>query len=632
MASTNIPTYDAHMKQCPNCGTEVQAEWTLCPACGSSTSGVQQSPGPVSFDAAADAPDTSPAAPTSKAGSPAGKPPVKPNLVTTLTHPVLLGLVGALVIFLVLGMMLPGGLSTLFGGKSVDASPVTSLSSGTPTPLAAANTVIPLTTPTAASSAVPSQTVAATQAYNPDNTLSPYLQNGGGGDGTWKYEPTSVETPTNIETAAPIVTWTTPVTISIMPTPTVQIVVSSQAASVVGNTAGTLRVSVLDVGQGDSILIQSPAGKTMLVDAGDTSAGSRVVADLQARGVTSLDAAVASHGDADHIGGYQTVISQFPVAQFYDPGYPDTTATYEGLLTTIDQKNIKYTTPTTGQTIDLDPAVRIDVLSPDGKNTGGTNDNMLVLRLSYGSTSFLLAGDMPDTLEQKILSTLQPTTILKVGHHGSKTSSSTAFLTAIKPQVAIISVGAGNSYGHPSIETLGRLLAVGAKVYRTDLVGTVTVTTDGNTYTMATSKTGGSAPVQGAPLVTTMTTQQQISTPVQAAPVTTATVLQQTSVPTTSSGSSSVSITALDLQGEMVTITNSGSSPVDLAGWKLNDEGAKHWYLFTGPTLPAGGSVTISSGPASGGLKWTSTNVWNNEGDTAYLRDKSGQIVSQKRG
>jgi len=108
-----------------------------------------------------------------------------------------------------------------------------------------------------------------------------------------------------------------------------------------GITAGTLRVSVLDVGQGDSILIQSPAGRTMLVDAGDTDAGSRVVADLKARGVTSLDAAVASHAHADHIGGYQAALSRFSVGTFYDSGYPSTSSIYENLLTTIDQKYIE---------------------------------------------------------------------------------------------------------------------------------------------------------------------------------------------------------------------------------------------------------------------------------------------------
>ena len=355
----------------------------------------------------------------------------------------------------------------------------------------------------------------------------------------------------------------------------------------------------------------------MLIDAGPSDAGSRVVADLKARGITSLDAAVASHGDADHIGGYQAVLSQFSVAHFYDPGYPDTTATYEKLLTTIDQKNIKYTTPTAGQTIDLDPAVRIDVLSPNRKNTGGTNDNMLVLRLSYGRTSFLLAGDMPDTLEKQILSTLQPTTVLKVGHHGSKTSSSAAFLNVIKPEVAIISVGAGNSYGHPSAETLSRLQTVGAKIYRTDQAGTVTVTTDGNTYTVATDKTGSSALVQVA-----TTAAARAATPI-------AVTQQQSSVP---ASSGAVSITALDLKGEKVTITNSGSSPVSLAGWKLNDEGAKHSYTFTGTTVPAAGSVTIASGTATGDIKWKSDNVWNNDGDTAYLYDGSGRLVSQKKG
>jgi beta-lactamase superfamily II metal-dependent hydrolase len=405
---------------------------------------------------------------------------------------------------------------------------------------------------------------------------------------------------TNIDTSASISVTSTP----------------AATYTVGGTTAGTLKVSVLDVGQGDSILIQSPAGKTMLIDAGPSDAGSRVVADLQARGITSLDAAVASHGDADHIGGYQAVLSQFSVAHFYDPGYPDTTATYEKLLTTIDQKNIKYTTSTAGQTIDLDPAVRIDVLSPNGKNVGSTNDNMLVLRLSYGSTSFLLAGDMPDTLEKQILSTLQPTTVLKVGHHGSSTSSSTAFLNVIKPEVAIISVGAGNSYGHPSAETLSRLQTVGAMVYRTDQSGTVTVSTDGNTYTVATDKIGSSTPVQVA---TTIATQAAVSNAV---------TQQQNSIPA-SSGSGSVTITSLDLKGETVKITNSGSSSVNLNGWKLTDEGAKHSYMFTGTTLPAAGSVTISSGTASGDLKWTSTNVWNNDGDTAYLYDGSGKLVSQ---
>lgn len=250
-------------------------------------------------------------------------------------------------------------------------------------------------------------------------------------------------------------------------------------------TAGNLTIEVLDVSQGDSILVRSPAGKTMLVDAGDADIGPTIVANLKAEGVTSLDMAVASHAHEDHIGGYQTVISQFSIGTFYDSGYPSTSSTYEKLLTTIDQKNIKFVTPLAGQTINLDPAITIEVLSPNGKNRGEIHDNILVLRLVYGKTSILLTGDMPDTLEKKISSSLKPTTVLKVGHHGSKTSTSTSFLTIIKPEVAVISVGTGNTYDHPAPETLKRIQATGAKTFRTDRDGTVTITTDGNTYTVA---------------------------------------------------------------------------------------------------------------------------------------------------
>ena len=145
----------------------------------------------------------------------------------------------------------------------------------------------------------------------------------------------------------------------------------------------------------------------------------------------------------------------------------------------------------------------------------------------------------------------------------------------------------------------------------------VTVSTDGNTYTVATDKTGGSAPVQVAATAAAQT----------AAPV--AVTQQQNAVP---ASSGSVAITALNLQGETVKITNSGSSPVNRAGWKLTDEGAKHSYTFTKTTVPPDGSMTVTSRTASGDLKWTSTNIWNNEGDTAYLDDGSGQLVSQKKG
>jgi len=413
--------------------------------------------------------------------------------------------------------------------------------------------------------------------------------------------PTSTTAP-----AASVATVTSPGATSVLSTPAATYTLS-------GTTGGTLSISVLDVGQGDSILIRTPGGKTMLVDAGESDAGSRVVADLRSLGIVSLDAAVATHAHADHIGGYQTILSTFPVGVFYDSGYPATSATYERLLTTIDQKNIRYVTPTRGQTIDLDPAVRIDVFSPDGSNKGEIHDNMLVLRLSYGTFSALLAGDMPDTLEREIAGSLQPTTVLKVGHHGSATSTSAAFLNIVQPKVAIISVGAGNSYGHPTAATLQRLANVGATVYRTDLSGTVTVTTDGATYSVATER-GSTAATPAVPPTTARSATR--ATAASAAPA----------------SSGSVAITALDLKGEIVTIANSGSSSVSLARWKLTDGGAKHTYTFGGTRIPAGGSITIASGTASGDIKWTSTSVWNNDGDAAYLYDAAGSLVSSRKG
>jgi competence protein ComEC len=378
--------------------------------------------------------------------------------------------------------------------------------------------------------------------------------------------------------------------------------------------ARTLRVSVLDVGQGDAVLVQSPNGRTMLVDAGDADAGPAVVAALRERDIGVLDAAVATHAHADHIGGFGAVFARFPVGRFYDAGYPSTSATYEEMLTTIDEQDYQYRTPTQGETIDLDPAVRIDVLAPDGQNAGEIHDNMLVLRLSYGRTSFLLAGDMSAGLERELVSTgaTVESTVLKVAHHGSRSSSTAAFLAAVDPEVAVISVGGENPYGHPTGEVLLRLAAVNATVYETGQSGTVTVSSDGARVTVATERIAPSA----LPLVL---------------PTFAATRPRSTAKPTVAAPGP-VAITSLNLRGETVTVTNRGPTPANLTGWRLTDEGPNHVYTFAGTTLPAGGSVTLATGTATGEIRWKSDNVWNNDGDTAYLYDAAGRLVSTREG
>jgi len=252
-----------------------------------------------------------------------------------------------------------------------------------------------------------------------------------------------------------------------------------------------LTVHFIDVGQGDSELIQFN-GKNMLIDAGDLEAGPRVTSYLRSHGVTSLDLVVATHPHSDHIGGLLTVLNDFPVGQVLDSGQVHTTQTYENFLTLVDQKNIPFAVAKRGQTIDLDPAIKIEVLSPPEPlfAVDDLNQNSIVLKVSCNKVSFLFMGDANCEAEENIIAAGYDlkSTVLKVGHHGSASSTCTSFLDKVRPDVAVIEVGAENGYGHPSEKTLSALKDIGSKVYRTDLDGNVVVTTDCQTYSISTSK------------------------------------------------------------------------------------------------------------------------------------------------
>ncbi|MDI6875772.1 MAG: ComEC/Rec2 family competence protein [Methanomicrobiales archaeon] len=254
--------------------------------------------------------------------------------------------------------------------------------------------------------------------------------------------------------------------------------------------SGNLTVHVLDVGQGDAILLRSPAGRTMLVDAGSIGSAPEVLAYLNAYGFKSLDVAVATHPDADHIGGMVPVLEAVPVRQFVDAGYPHTTGTYENMLATIDRLDIPYRTPTRGDTLAWDPAVRVAVLNPPETFHDGTNENSVVLRVSYGAVDVLLMGDAESAVEREIADEAIDSEILKVAHHGSASSTSEAFLGRVTPEVSIISVGSGNPFGHPAAETIRRLEQTGSAIYRTDQDGTISVISDGRTYRIETERSG----------------------------------------------------------------------------------------------------------------------------------------------
>jgi beta-lactamase superfamily II metal-dependent hydrolase len=248
-----------------------------------------------------------------------------------------------------------------------------------------------------------------------------------------------------------------------------------------------LKVHFIDVGQGDAILIQSPVGKTMLVDGGPKSAGKHVVDFLKAKGIKKLDYVVATHPDADHIGGLIEVLNTFNVTNFIDSGYVHTSQTYYELLTLIDKKNIKFTVAEELEKIPLDPKMVIRVLYAD-ENAKDSNDATIVLKATFNKVSFLLMGDADTAIEDYIRDKYDVSaTVLKNGHHGSNTSSSAAFISSVKPSVAILSYGKNNSYGHPNAAIEARLKNARAKIYKTAVDCDITVTTDGVKHSVSNS-------------------------------------------------------------------------------------------------------------------------------------------------
>ena len=251
--------------------------------------------------------------------------------------------------------------------------------------------------------------------------------------------------------------------------------------------AGTLTVTWLDVGQGDAAVIQC-GGQTMLIDGGKPEKSSYIYVWLQQHGLSYLDVIVATHVDADHIGGLSGALNYASVGTAYCPVTTGTTETFQSFVKYLAQRGKQITVPTAGETFALGGA-QVQILGPL-HSAEDSNDNSIVLKLSFGATSFLFTGDAERAEEQDLLNAgvnLQ-STVLKVGHHGSDTSTSYPFLRAVAPQYAVISVGAGNSYGHPTEAVLSRLRDAGVTTFRTDLQGEITAVSDGQTVNFSVAK------------------------------------------------------------------------------------------------------------------------------------------------
>ncbi len=245
-----------------------------------------------------------------------------------------------------------------------------------------------------------------------------------------------------------------------------------------------LTFAMFDIGQGDALFVESPTGTQVLFDAGPPRKILGELAQVLPPFDRTIDAIVITNPDADHIGGFLDVLKNYKVDRVFEPGTFNTSKTYQNLEIEIKRQNIPDILLKKGMQLDLGGGAVIDILFPDRDvSTWTSNDGSVVARLSYGQTSIMLTGDATSKTEKIILGentqAQLSSTILKVGHHGSRTSTSSEFVQVVAPTYALISDGKDNKYGHPHKETLDTLTQFGLKIFRTDLLGTMIMKSDG---------------------------------------------------------------------------------------------------------------------------------------------------------
>ena len=240
----------------------------------------------------------------------------------------------------------------------------------------------------------------------------------------------------------------------------------------------TLRVNYIDVGQGDAIFIQLPNKETMLIDAGESFEVDNVINYLNNLGITKIDYVVGTHPHTDHIGGLESIVNTFDIGSIYMPRASSTSKTYLDLLTAISNKGLKVKTAKSGVVVLDDNNLKLEFIAPNSDSYSELNNYSAVLKLTYLDNAFLFMGDAETLSENEITSELKAD-VIKVGHHGSDSSSGIEFVKKVSPEYAIIMVGEGNSYNHPYQSIIDRYQSVGAKVLRTDLDGNIVCDSDG---------------------------------------------------------------------------------------------------------------------------------------------------------
>ena len=251
---------------------------------------------------------------------------------------------------------------------------------------------------------------------------------------------------------------------------------------------GTIEVHILDVGQADCTLIRS-AGGDVLIDAGDTDTQSEIVDMILAAGTTELEYVIFTHPDSDHIGGADEVVKSIPIKNIILPEIHEsdipTTKVYENMIASIEEnESIHVIAAVSGTTYTIGD-LKMKLLAPNSGNYDNINDYSVAARFDFGETSFLFTGDALKKSEAEMLGCYPPSelkcTFFQAGHHGASNANTPAFIQAVSPEIVAVSCGKNNKYGHPTDEALSTYASVGAKVYRTDELGTIVFTSDGKT-------------------------------------------------------------------------------------------------------------------------------------------------------
>ena len=428
---------------------------------------------------------------------------------------------------------------------------------------------------------------------------------------------------------------------------------------------GTLSVHFLNVGQGDATLLVAPTGETMLVDTGDyEDDGEHVVDYLRRRGIDRIDHLVTTHADADHIGGHAAVIEYLEtegegVGAVYDPGIAASTRTYEEYLDAVERFDVPLYEVHAGDEIPFS-GVEAAVLGPPGEylEGRGRNENSVVLRIGFGDTSFLLTGDAEAAAERWLVDRYGDrldATVLKVGHHGSSSSTGTAFLRRVSPAVAVVSSAYDSEYGHPHGEVLRRLAERSIPTFWTGTHGDIVVRSDGRRVTVSTQQAAPTDAVDlrsGDPAAPGASGGVEPRLTVGAGPGKGAVTAGGTAVATdggTEDGTADVDSPDLrvvdvhaDAEGrdgdhlndEYVVFENAGERTLDLSGWTVRDE-AGHEYTFGDVTLAPGERLTLHTGSGTATATdryWGSDGpLWNNDGDTVTVETANGTRVVTTR-